>query len=113
MEYKVRTRDDAKIIELSGSLDLHSVGDAGTLFRETLETNPSLLVIDLSELEYLKSSGYQALVELVKRSEEKKIPVAIVGPHEGIRAIMSVFRLDVFFPVFETVEEALATRNSQ
>ncbi len=112
MEYKVRTRDDAKIIELNGSLDLHSVGDAGTLFKETLEATPSLLIIDLSGLEYLKSSGYQALVELVQRSEEKKIPVAIVGPHEGIRAIMSVFRLDVFFPVFETIDEALASMNT-
>ena len=113
MEYRVRTRNEAKIIELVGSLDLQTVGDAGTLFRETLDANPPLVIIDLSELEYLKSSGYQALADLVKRSEEKNIPVAIVGPHEGIRAIMKVFRLDVIFPVYETVEEALQSISTE
>ncbi|MCA9410580.1 MAG: STAS domain-containing protein [Candidatus Omnitrophica bacterium] len=113
MEYKVRTQNEAKIIELTGALDLHSASDAGALFRETLDANPPLLIIDLSELQYLKSSGYQALVELVKRSEERDIPVAIVGPHEGIRAIMKVFRLDVFFPVYDSVEDALESISSE
>lgn len=107
MTPKVRMERGAAIIELYGSLDMTTSDEARRVFRETVDSDPRMILIDLGGLEYLKSSGFQAIYELLDLASGSGIPLAVIGPHGGIRSIMSVFNLDRSLPVYETVDEAL------
>ena len=107
MTPKVRKERGASIIELYGSLDMTTSDEARRVFRESVDGDPRLILIDLGGLEFLKSSGFQALYELLDLTRESGIPLAVIGPHEGIRSIMNVFNLDRSLPVYASIEEAL------
>jgi len=107
MDYEIRYEQGVQIVELNGSLDMNSAKEARMVLRESVQTLPELLLIDLSGLRYLKSTGYQSLYELAGRARELKTPVAIVGPPPEIATIMRIFRLTDLFPVYESVSEAV------
>lgn len=107
MEYEVKLEQGVPIIEVSGSLDMHANETARKFVQETLRTMPPAFLLDLSGLQFLKSSGYQVLFELAEEARKLGIPVGLVAPPENIKTIMNVFRLDVVLPVYDTTSEAL------
>lgn len=103
----IRKKNGAWIIELFGSLDMTTSDEVREVFSESVDARPSLILIDLGGLEFLKSSGFQALYELLDRAREEDIPIAVVGAHEGIRSVMHVFNLEQMIPIYDTIQEAL------
>jgi len=107
MTPRVRKVGGATIVELYGSLDMTTSDETRRVFKETVEADPRFVLIDLGGLEFLKSSGFQALYELLDLTRDAGVPLAVIGPHEGIRSVMHVFNLERTFPIYETIEDAL------
>ena len=107
MRYGIRQENGARIIELFGSLDMSNSEEARGVFEKVLGSQPNLILIDMAGLQFLKSSGFQVLFELLEGARKKDIPVAVVGPHERIQSVLSIFRLDELIPVYNSVAEAL------
>ncbi|MCG3196155.1 MAG: STAS domain-containing protein [Candidatus Omnitrophica bacterium] len=107
MEFEIKTERGARIIEMSGALDMHASEEALRVLREAVRSAPNALLLDLSGLRYLKSSGYQVLFEVIEDSRKLAVPLAVVGAPEGIAEIMRVFRLEDLIPVYPSVHDAL------
>jgi len=107
MRYGIRQENGARIIELFGSLDMSNSEDARTVFDKVLRSQPNLILIDMAGLQFLKSSGFQVLFELVEGARQKDVPIAVVGPHDRIQSVLDIFRLDKVIPVYNSVAEAL------
>ncbi len=107
MEFEIKTERGARIIEMSGALDMHSSEEARRMLREAVRSAPEALLLDLSGLRYLKSSGYQVLLEALEDSRKLAVPLAVVGAPGEIAEIMRVFRLDDVVPVYPSIREAL------
>ncbi len=62
MTYQTREEGGYSVVELSGEVDLSCSPDARKIILEQLDANRNLLV-DLSAVSYIDSSGIASLVE--------------------------------------------------
>lgn len=95
------TRDaDATHIALSGELDVASARELRTAGRRALaEPDCTRLVLDLSAVEFIDSSGIGVLVELRNVAVEKQIRLEL---HDPSPRVVEVLRLTALDDVFST-----------
>lgn len=67
------------------------------------------LIIDLSEVEAMDSSGLGALLLAHRQLKDHNIPVIILGVQDFVKSLMSITRIDELFEYYATLEEALET----
>jgi anti-sigma B factor antagonist len=67
------------------------------------------LVVDLSRVSYVDSSGLAVLIEGMQNVEEYGGQFALAGLQETVRSIFEIARLDQVFHIFPTADAALAT----
>ena len=73
-----------------------------------LEKKPKTLVVDLSRVSYIDSSGLAALIGAMQNVQEYGGKFALAGLQETVRAIFEIARLDQVFRIFPDVDAALA-----
>jgi anti-anti-sigma factor len=103
---------DIAIVKLYGE---HDLGDAEEL-RKLLEQRlgpHDLLIVDLSETQFIDSSVLNTLVSVRRIADRNGLPVTLqLGSDTNARRVLEISRLDGFFPCAESREEAIAlTRN--
>jgi anti-sigma B factor antagonist len=104
------TQDDLTLVTLGGELDIYTVAR----FRQDLERfDPAdaPLVIDLTEVTLLDSSGLGALVSLLNRARAGQGRLALICPHRRLRRVFEITglrRAFVFGDDLESVRRALA-----
>src|SRR6185369_8050694 len=78
-------------IALSGEMDLANVETAGSILRETLPSGKEV-VVDLTRLEFLDSTGVAMLVAAMREGGERLsfTPSA----HDAVRRLLSLTGLD-------------------
>jgi len=108
LEHSVSAQGDVTVLSLKGRLDALRVGQV----REELTGLPDKghlkIVIDVSELEWIDSSGVGTLVSLYKMARAKGGAVNVAGLQRQPKEIFRLLRLDSAFQIFETVNEAVA-----
>jgi hypothetical protein len=80
-EYEVIYESENTTVTLSGSLRLSGLEDTNPvikLLNEVLAENPSLIIINLQQLEFLNSSGINMLSKFVIKVRQKKETSLIV-----------------------------------
>jgi len=68
---------------------------------------PKRLVVNLSGVTYLDSSGLAVLIEAMQNVEKYGGKFAIAGMQETVRSIFEIARLDQVFHIFTDVDSAL------
>jgi anti-sigma B factor antagonist len=101
-------KDRPNVLPLEGEIDLHVSPGIAKALRVMTEKKPKQLVIDLSHVTYVDSSGLAVLIEGMQNVEEYGGRFALAGLQETVRSIFEIARLDQVFRIFPTVEAALA-----
>jgi anti-sigma B factor antagonist len=107
-------RDDLTLVTLGGELDIYTVAS----FRQDLEVfDPasSRLVIDLSEVTLLDSSGLGALVSLLNRARAGQGQLGLICPHRRLRRVFEITglrRAFIFGDDLEAVRSAFEENQS-
>ena len=106
----VTTTADGKIqlFGLGGSLDIATSPSLRATLMEAADRNDHEIVVDLSQLEFLDSTGLGALIGAHKRAAEHGGSVRLVA-HEGqILRLLRITGLLEVFAVYPSVDAALA-----
>ncbi|MEJ5285995.1 MAG: hypothetical protein CH6_4117 [Candidatus Kapaibacterium sp.] len=76
-----------------------------------IEAQPNIraLIIDLSKVENIDSSGFGAFLLADRQLREHYIPTIIVGLNENVKYLFEILKLDRVFEIYNTVEEAIAS----
>lgn len=94
LEIESRSGDGLSHVVLSGEFDLAGV----VRFEDTLAAieaeTPKAIVIDLSELEFMDSSGLRALVNADGRAQRAGRRLAIVPGPPQVRRVFEITQLD-------------------
>ena len=96
------------VLPLEGEIDLHVSPTIAAAFAKMLEKKPKTLVVDLSRVSYIDSSGLAALIGAMQNVQEYGGKFAVAGMQESVKHIFDIARLDQVFQIFPTVDEALA-----
>ncbi len=101
-------KDRPNVLPLEGEIDLHVSPSIAESLRAITEKKPKQLVVDLSRVTYVDSSGLAVLIEGMQNVEQYGGKFALAGLHETVRSIFEIARLDQVFRIFPTVDSALA-----
>jgi anti-sigma B factor antagonist len=99
-QFKIRITDDegARVLTLSGELDLASAPQLQRAFDRAEASGSRHVVVDLSGLEFIDSSGLRLLVAAHRRSRENGHRLSLL---RGPRAVHHVFELTQTESLFE------------
>lgn len=109
LEVTTEQREDVTLVTLGGELDIYTVAS----FRQDLDqVDPAAtpLVIDLTDVTLLDSSGLGALVSLLNRARAGQGKLGLICPHRRLRRVFEITglrRAFVFGDDLDSVCEAL------
>ncbi|MFT5131999.1 MAG: anti-sigma B factor antagonist [Gammaproteobacteria bacterium] len=106
MKYNTKEEKGYSIIELNGEVDLSCSPDARKQILECLGANKDLLV-DLSQVTYIDSSGVASLVEGYQTAKKKSLKFGLIGVSDAAMNVLQLARLDKVFPIHASVDERL------
>jgi anti-sigma B factor antagonist len=99
---------NSEVLPLDGEIDLHVSPRVALSLNQLVKKKPAKLVVDLSKVSYIDSSGLAVLIEAMQAVEEYGGKFAIAGMQETVRSIFEIARLDQVFRIFPDVGSALA-----
>jgi len=102
--------DQPNVLPLEGEIDLHVSPEVAESLRSMIAKKPKQVVVDLSKVTYLDSSGLAVLIEGLQKVQEYGGRFAIVGMQESVKHIFDIARLDQVFQIFPDVDTALAAK---
>ena len=96
------------VFPLEGEIDLHVAPGIAASLKSTLADKPKQVIVDLSRVSYIDSSGLAVLIEAMQNVAGYGGSFALAGLQEGVRPVFEIARLDQVFRIFPDVEAALA-----
>jgi anti-anti-sigma factor len=98
-------------ISVRGELDLSTAPDLERPLEEVLERGEGPVLVDLSECEFIDSTGIALIVRARQRleAEEAGRTLAVCSYNDQVRRVLDITGLDVSIPVHRTRDEALAS----
>lgn len=99
MKHSVDDNGTTAVLHLSGELDALTAGDLRPTLDSLAEQSGREIVVDMSGLRLIDSSGVGALVSLYKRVRENGGAVRFEGVTDQPLAIFKLLRLDLVFGV--------------
>lgn len=99
---------DVPVVAVSGEVDVYSAPALKESLAELLRAGDSSLVVDLTEVEFLDSTGLGALVEARAASNEAGGSLPLVCSQERILKLFTITGLEVVFAIHPSVGEAVA-----
>lgn len=109
MTYEVTNVNGAAVVALTGDVDLQTSPTVRHQLLESLEKYPQI-VVDLSAVNYIDSSGVASLVEAFQVSRRKGTSFALANVSAAAMRVLSLARLDKVFTIHASVEAAVTTQ---
>jgi anti-sigma B factor antagonist len=109
MQISIRRVNNATIVDVSGDIDLaNSPEMRKALLHEVRDDRKPRVVLNLSQVRYIDSSGVASLVEGLKASRDSGSRFILVGLSGAAREVLQLSRLVKVFEIYDTEVEALA-----
>ncbi|MGV6814955.1 MAG: STAS domain-containing protein [Phycisphaerales bacterium] len=96
------------VITPTTDIDMSRSPELRTAIRQELGAGVHKLIVDLEQVHYMDSSGLATLVEAMRNASKAEIKLVICHMHEKVRAIFEIARLDSFFSIVQTRDEAIS-----
>ena len=107
MTVNTETRDGAVILLPQGDIDLNGSPTLRHELRKAQTGKPTKLVIDLTSVPYMDSSGVATLVEAMQAARKSGSRLVLCGLQDRVRSIFEIARLDTVFTIVPNAEAAL------
>ncbi len=106
MEHSIREEGGAVIATLQGDVDLEHSPKAREVLLDCVGRGQKVLV-DLSGVKYIDSSGVASLVEAYQKAKKKNIAFALVSVNPAALRVLELARLDKVFVIHEKLSDGL------
>ena len=109
MDLRLRSRrsGSATVVEVGGEVELHSANQLRDELLRAGETPHPCVVVDLSRVTFIDSTGLGVLVGALKRVREKGA-LSLVCPQRQVRRVFEITGLTKVFPIYDRLEDAVA-----
>jgi anti-sigma B factor antagonist len=109
---ELQTHEDGSVTVLTVTGDL-VIGDAESMFKKTitrlLEEGHTRLLVDLSGVGFLDSSGLGALVRALTQSQKEGGQTKLLRAGPQIRKLLQMTKLDSVFEIHDDMEAAVSS----
>lgn len=105
---QIRWVNKAAIVDVEGEIDLNCSSAFQQALLKLLDDHPDRIVINLSKVSYMDSSGVASLVKLLSRVRRGDTSLRLFGLADRVRGLFEITRLDSVFNICGSEQEALA-----
>ena len=104
----VKQEGRAIVLELGGEIDMKCSAKVKDKFKEIYRDKPSVIVVDMTEVVFMDSSGLATLVGVLKWCRLNGCELRLVGLTKAVRNIFDICRLESIFQIYDSRAEALS-----
>jgi anti-anti-sigma factor len=99
-------RNNYQLFRLTGLLDAFSEATFRKVLSKFIDEGPKHIILDLSQIDFVDSSGLGALVQLVKKAQTLEGTLQIVS-NPRVTQTVKLVRLEKFLSLQPTVDDAV------
>lgn len=109
LTFNISEEKNIQKLTLIGELiDKNQATELMTAIDELLELGKSKLMIDLTDLKYMNSSGLNVLIQLLTKTRTKGGESVIYNVNKKVNELLIITKLNTLFKVANNKEEAIA-----
>jgi anti-sigma B factor antagonist len=109
LQIAARRLDQATIFDITGHIDLANSPELRKLLLKELRENKTpRVILNLTGVRYIDSSGVASLVEGLKAARDQNLRFILYGLSPAAREVLQLSRLIKIFEVFDNEQQALA-----
>ncbi|MEE8332347.1 MAG: STAS domain-containing protein [Alphaproteobacteria bacterium] len=108
MTEQVRDEGGKCVVELGGEIDLDRAPEVRSLLLDCITRGRDVLV-DLSRVSYIDSSGIASLVEALQSASKNGITLGLVAISPMALRVFELARLDKVFTIYPDLDAAMTT----
>jgi len=102
----VTERQGCTVLAATGEVDVATAPQLRQEAVRLVAAGQSRLVIDLSGVDFLDSTGLGVIVGVLKRVRTHDGVLAVAGAENHVRKVFDITRISDVLPMFSTVDEA-------
>ena len=99
----VTTDGDKATVALRGELDLSGVDRARQAIEEAEGGSAGLLVLDLSELDFIDSTGLEVMLRAARRAHDEGRRLIVARPSRYVRRLLEMTAIDQSLDIVDDV----------
>lgn len=109
MDLRLRTKniEDTEVVEVSGELEMHAAPELRAELQRVCAVEKPRVLIDLSQVSFIDSTGIGVLVGGLKRAREAGGALVLVCPVPRLRRIFEITGLLQALPMYQTRTAAM------
>ena len=107
MKVTTSFRDAVAVVSVVGDVDMYTSPDLRSSLSGLSRGKTPRIVVDLSQVGFMDSSGIATLVQSLKEVRPKGGEVRLAGVGRNVLRVLELSNLTSLFPVHSSVEEAL------
>ncbi len=96
------------VVTLSGDIDVATAPQVRSDLLPLIHQGPPVVVVDLSAVSFLDSTGLGALLAVQRRADALDVALRLAAPRRGPRRALHITGLDRVFDVYPTLADALS-----
>ncbi|AFR05944.1 anti-anti-sigma factor family protein [Nocardiopsis alba ATCC BAA-2165] len=96
------------IVAIEGELDIATAADLQEHIRATIEDHGPWLILDLSTLDFMDSSGLNVIINAYRTVREQNGSLSLAALNERVTKVVRLVGLHRQVPVHQTVATAVA-----
>lgn len=108
IETELQEIADVLVVKVTGEIDVYTAPEFKSAISKAIDAGAQDLIIDLTNVSYMDSSGFGILLGATKRVHPKGGTINLLGCSEAITRMLKITRLDTIFGMHCCMEEALA-----
>lgn len=110
MKISLRRVETATILDVTGNIDMSNSPEVRkALLREIREKGVTRVVLNLTAVAYIDSSGVASLIEGLKASRDSGSRFILFGLSDSAREVLKISRLLKLFEVYDDETQAIAS----
>lgn len=108
LEIEVSTPTDRiEVVHPKGEVDLHSSPRLREVIKDATDKSVQGIVLDLSDVEHMDSSGVAVLIEGLRWSRAKGIGYGLANLSDAARVVIELAKLDTVFQISPSTDDAV------
>ena len=100
--------DRTHVIAVGGEIHVSTAGEFSRLLNEAIERGKTRVVLDLTRVEFIDSTGLSVLLNGLRRVTRRGGRMALVCTNPTVLRLFVITRLDSTFTIVGSRDEALA-----
>jgi anti-sigma B factor antagonist len=109
MSVKIENKNGLTVCNVEGEIDINSSPAIKKSFDKLLQSKTPKIIVNLSKVTYVDSSGLATLVEILKNMRSYGGRLRLTNLSSKIKSLFEITKLEKLFEIMADEQEAIST----